>query len=81
MSSYGCESVTQGRICDQNHGTPSDPQQVVCGASLVGELCQLCPYHIVCDGGGDVYLPNRGTFPLLEDVYDEGVGRVANLSC
>ncbi|KAH7726457.1 hypothetical protein AAVH_05848 [Aphelenchoides avenae] len=59
MSSYGCESVTQGRICDQNHGTPSDPQQVVCGASLVGELCQLCPYHIVCDGGGDVYLPNR----------------------
>ncbi|KAH7709345.1 hypothetical protein AAVH_23390 [Aphelenchoides avenae] len=34
-----------------NHGTPTDPKRVLCDASLLGQLCQVCPDHIVCLGG------------------------------
>lgn len=46
--------------CDPNHGTAADPKQILCDASLKGKMCQICPYHIVCDGGADSNMPTKG---------------------
>lgn len=45
-----------------NHGTPSDPKRVLCGPSLIGKLCQICPDHIICDGGAWDNIPTRGMY-------------------
>lgn len=45
-----------------NHGTSSDPKRLLCGASLMGKLCQICPDHIVCDGGAHDNIPPIGRY-------------------